>query len=191
MAEDILLKTLEEDSRARAADILEEAERRAREIVEAAENEIATLMDERLKGLHSSVEKERSAALNRARVRSGALMLEVRRALAEEVLESAIESFRRLNNDEYTALLNKMYSILKKDWQRGGGARPVVRLNPADIGKVADSEAEFVSDTAVELGVVFATADNRVRKELTVPSILKKARKTLETGIDKTLFGGD
>lgn len=191
MAEDTLLKTLEEDARTQAAGILKDAERRAREIIDEAERESAALKEARLAELSAALKKERSALLNSARVRSSGAMLEVRRSVIDSVLESAVESFREMPEKEYSGLLKRLCSVLKKDLSGDGGDRPVIRVNPADIGKLADTDVEFAADPSVSLGVVWASADGRVRKELTIPSIIRKTRKTLETEIDKALFGGE
>lgn len=191
MAEDTLLKTLEEDARIQADGILKDAERRAREIIDEAERESAVLKEARLAELSAALKKERSALLNSARVRSSGAMLEVRRSVIDSALESAVESFRGMPEKEYSGLLKRLCSILKKDLSADGESRPVIRVNPADIGKLDDTDVEFVPDPEVSLGVVYASADGKVRKELTIPSIIRKTRKTLETEIDKALFGGD
>ncbi|MBI5586844.1 MAG: hypothetical protein HY889_00580 [Deltaproteobacteria bacterium] len=190
MAEDTLLKTLEEDARAQASEVLKDAERRSQEIFEAARRESASLKEARLKELSATLMKERSALLNSARVRASGALLEVRRSVIDAVLKKAVESFNLLPEKEYSGLLKRLYSILEKDWESVGTGRPIVRINPSDTGKIDEKGAVLVPDPSVSLGLVFTSADGKVRKELTIPSIVRKAAKTLETEVDKVLFGG-
>lgn len=189
MAEETLLKTLEEDARNQATGILEEAERRAREIIEGAESEAAFLKEARLGELSAALGKERAALLNSARVRASGALLEVRRAVIDSVFESVMDSYRDMDAEEYAALLKRLCSILKKDLGAEAGNTPVIRVNPSDLGKLDDADVRFEADPSVSLGVVYASADGKVRKALTIPSIISKIRKTLETEIDRTLFG--
>lgn len=189
MAEETLLKTLEEDERNQAAGILEEAERRAREIIDVAKSEAASLKEARLGELSAALGKERSALLNSARVKASGALLEVRRAVIDSVLDSVVESYRDMPEEEYAALLKRLCSILKKDLAADAENTPVIRVNPSDLGKLGNADVEIAADPSVSLGAVYASADGKVRKELTIPSIISKMRKTLETEIDKTLFG--
>lgn len=189
MAEETLLKTLEEDARNQAAGIIEEAERRAREIIDGARSEAASLKEARLSELSAALGKERSALLNSARVKASGALLEVRRAVIDSVLEGVVESYREMPEQEYAALLKRLCSILKKDLAADSESAPVIRVNPADLGKLGNAGVEVAADPSVSLGVVYASADGKVRKVLTIPSIISKTRKTLETEIDRTLFG--
>lgn len=187
--EETLLKTLEEDARAQAAEVLKDAERRAQEILAAARSESASSKEARLKELSAALMKERSARLNSARVRASGALLDVRRSVIDAVLKGAVESFTRLPEKEYSGLLKRLYSILEKDWDSDGAGRPVVRINPSDTGKIDAKGAVLVPDQSVSLGLVFTSADGKVRKELTIPAIVRKTGKTLETEVDKVLFG--
>lgn len=189
MAEQTLLKTLEEDARGQAAGILSDAEARAREIIEGAEQESASVKEARLRELETTLEKERSARINSARVRAVGALIEVRRNAIEAVLEGTVESFGKMPPDEYSRLLGRLCSNLEKDLRGTGETRPVLRVNPADIGRLNNPGVEFVADPEVTLGAAFVSADGKVRKELTIPSIIRKKRRALETLIDKAIFG--
>ena len=180
MAEETLLKTLEEDARGQAAGILSDAEARAREIIEGAEQESASVREARLRELEGTLEKERSARINSARVRAVGALIEVRRKAIEAVLEGTVESYGKMPPDEYSRLLERLCSILEKDLRGTGETKPVLRVNPADIGRLNKAGVEFAA---------CVSADGKVRKELTIPSIIRKKRRALETLIDKALFG--
>ena len=189
MAEETLLKTLEEDARGQAAGILRDAGERAREIIDGAEREAALFREARLRELEATLEKERSALINSARVRAVGALIEVRRNGIDSVLESTVESFRTLPGAEYSRLLERLCSILEKDLRSEGETRPVLRVNPSDIGRLGNGDVEFAADPEVTLGAAFVSSDGKVRKELTIPSIIRKKRRALETRIDKALFG--
>ncbi len=189
MAEETLLKTLEEDARGQAAGILSDAEARAREIIEGAEQESASVKETRLRELEATLEKERSARINSARVRAVGALIEVRRNGIEAVFEGTLDCYRKMPPEEYSRLLGRLCSILEEDLRGTGETRPVLRVNPADIGRLNKAGAEFAADPEVTLGAAFVSADGKVRKELTIPSIIRKKRRALETMIDKALFG--
>jgi len=189
MAEDILLKTLEEDARNQAATLLGEAEKRAREIIEEAVSEAESFREARLRELSETLEKECAAVRNAARVRSSEALLKARRAVIDMAIDGVLESYRNMPEEQYALLLNRLCSILMKDLSVDGQTRLAIRVNPADTGKLAGCDAEVVADTEVSLGVAFVSADGKVRKYLTIPSIIAKTRKRLETEIDKAVFG--
>ncbi len=188
MAQDALLKAIEEDAYAQTDRIVSEAEEAAKSIVEDARNEVRKLREERLKSLALSMERRKASTINGARTRANGLKLSVRHEIIEGVLKEAEQSFRGLPNEEYSRLINNLYGELKNDWPFEAG-NAIALVNPNDAGLIKDGFAQVKPDAGVTLGVVFTSKDGRIRFENTVRSRIQKARSSLLTAINKTVFG--
>lgn len=189
MAQDALLKALEEDAREQCKRILADAEEKARDIIREAEKEALRIKEEGLKALREILEKQRASLLNNARILMGGLKLEVRREVAEDVLNRVINAIEGLPKDRYAILLDRLYKELKSDWEKNMKDKPVVHINPGDAGLLKDPEAVFSPDPDVKLGVLFTSGDGRVRYENTIPARIKKYRSQLAADIDRIVFG--
>lgn len=189
MAQDALLKALEDDARAQAEKVVSQAEREAAVIVEAAEAEVESLKSERIKGLEDKLVRERTRKVNSARTRAGAVKLKIRHKLVEEVFDSALEHFKALPREEYSRLVKRLFHEACHGLHCGADEKYVVRVNPADVELVDDERARVEPDEHVSLGVVVIAGDGRVRSENTLRSRLERGRKTLLPMVDKILLG--
>lgn len=186
MAQDALLKAIEDDALAEKEAILKEAEDASVAIIEQARTEASAWKDERMSALRLSFAARRAVLTGSAKVRSQALKLKARHALIQEVLREAVNSFGEQGG--FDGLLNRFYAELKVEWDLAGLPSPVVLVNPADAGLITAEGVEVKTDKDVRLGVVFVSKDGKTRYENTVDSRLKKALKTLEPEIDRLLF---
>ena len=166
MAQDPLIAALEEDARGQAARIIEEAE-------EARER----------------LGKTRAAAVNGARTRAAGLKLAVRQELIQRAIDEAAKRFFSLNGEERSRLVARLYAELEREWARARSYEPpVVRVNPADLKLIEAGGAVVLPDESVAAGVVFTSADGRVRFENTVSSRMERAKKKMIPAINEMLF---
>ena len=190
MAQEALLKAIEEDARAQCERIVEEAEGLARAVTGEAEEEVLTLRTEGLKSLSERMERRRASLVNRARIRSRALTLRARLDIMEVVLEEAVKRIMGLPREKYRELLVRLYAELERVWEAEGGGKdtPVVLASPEDAAFLRETGREARPDPGVSLGVVFTTGDGRKRYENTVPARMKKAREMIVAGLDRLIF---
>lgn len=189
MAEDTLITALDEDARAQAERILNEAAEAAEAVMREAsaeasrEREMAALeLEARLKG-------QRAALLNTARTRASAGKLSVRHGLMERALTEAGKRFSSMAKEEYRVLLNQFFSELKVEWEKGRpGESPIVLVNPADIGLIKTAFT-IKADEGVALGAVFTSNDGAVRFENTIAARLFRAKAVMVPAINEMLFG--
>lgn len=189
-AQDALIKAIEEDALAQSSRIAGEAEEAAGEIAARADAEVSILREERLKELAAEIERRRSALLNSARTKTNGLKIAAKREVMEGVLNAALTRFRELPSERYAALLGFFYEETKRSWQKDRPLeKPVVLLNPSDMGLLKDAGVEFRPDESVSIGVVFVSEDLKMRYENTAVSRLKRARAALEPLLNSILFG--
>jgi vacuolar-type H+-ATPase subunit E/Vma4 len=191
MAHDQLIKALEEETRRETEKIIGEAEADADAIVREAEEDAEKGRLERLESLKKELDKERAAAINRARANARGRLLAERSVIIEGIFREAQKKFQGLPKAEYRELIKCLYEELKKDWQADNankGNRPLVHVNPADLDLIKDPEVEFVPDDSVSLGVVFISKDGRVRAENSFSSRLKKVGTGLIPELNRILF---
>jgi vacuolar-type H+-ATPase subunit E/Vma4 len=192
MAHEQLIKALEEETRRETERIIGEAEADADAIVREAEEDAEKGRLERLESLKKELDKERAAAINRARANARGRLLAERRKIIEGVFQKAQKKFQGLSKADYGELIKCLYKELKKDWQADNaskGNKPRVHINPSDTDLIKDPEVEFVPDDSVFLGVVFVSKDGRVRAENSFSSRLKKVRAGLIPELNRVLFG--
>lgn len=188
MAEDTLISALEEDARAEAASIVEEAKQAAGLVLKEAHAEAAREREERVRALEERLRNERAALLNGARTKVSGAKLGVRHELMERAMLEAQKRFSSLPPDEYGKLINGFFSELQREWEKGRpGDEPVVLVNPADAG-LLKTAFKVIGDATVTLGAVFATGDNRIRFENTVPARMAKGRAVMVPAINEMLF---
>ncbi|MBE7415541.1 MAG: hypothetical protein HS130_10100 [Deltaproteobacteria bacterium] len=186
---DPLIAALEEDARAQASRLIEEAEEAREEMLRRARDEAAKEADERLSTIRERLKRERAATLNSARTRAAGLKLGVRRELLDGVLVEAQKRLVSLPDAEYGRLVTRLYEALKDEWEKARpGEQAIIRLNPADAARVRADGARVEPDTRVAGGVVLTSVDGRVVFENTVPSVVERARKVMVPAIDKLLF---
>jgi len=191
MAQDALLKAIEEDARAQAERIIEESEEAARGIVKDAEDEVSGIRAERLAALAQRLERRKASLLNGARINTGALKLRARLDVIERVLALTEERARGTTREEYGTLLNRFYEELEKKWlEEAETEPPIVLVNPEDAGLLDGRGVEIKPDPGVSIGVVFTSRDGRKRYENTVSSRIRKARGEMVMEIDRLIFGG-
>lgn len=186
---DPLIAALEEDARAEASRLIEEAEEAREEMLRRAREEAAKEADERLLALRERLKRERAARLNGARTKAAGRKLGVRRELLERVLVEAEKKLLSLPGEEYGKLLDRLYEALRGEWEKARPNEPaVIRLNPDDAARIRADGARIEPDRAVTGGVVLTSPDGRVVFENTVPSMIERARKLMVPAIDKMLF---
>ncbi|HBG47306.1 MAG TPA: hypothetical protein DDW94_10015 [Deltaproteobacteria bacterium] len=188
MPDDQLMEALEEDARAQAGRILEEAREAAAASLQKAREEAEREREERLFELTGRLKQERAARLNAARTKASGLKLGVRLELVGRALDEAVKRLTSLPEQEYSRLLNGFYDELLSAWEKGlHGEAPVVYVNPADIGRLS-AEGNVLPDEKVKAGVVFTSGDGRVRFENTVEARLERGRKKMVPALNEMLF---
>lgn len=189
MAEDALLAALDEDARAQAESIIQGAEAEAAALIKCAGEEAGVMLDAMLAQAARSVGRLRAEMMNNARVRASAALIDCRRALMDDVFERSLAAFSVLERTEYGLILNLWYDELKAAWDKAGMAgEPVVHVNPVDGALIDKSSVLLKPDPAVRLGLVFVSADGRVRLENTFSTRLNKAKEDLVPLLNCILF---
>lgn len=188
MVEDTLITALEEDARAQAERILNEAREAAEAALREAHEEVAREREARALELEARLKGQRAALLNTARTMASGGRLSVRRALAERALSEAEKRFSSTAKEEHKRLLNQLFSELKAEWEKARpGESPVVLVNPVDIGLI-ETAFTLKADEGVRLGVVFASIDGTVRFENTIAARLSKGKAVMVPAISEMLF---
>lgn len=186
---DPLIAALEEDARAEAARIIEEAEEAREAMLSKAGAEAEREAGERLQEIRERLQRERAARLNAARTAASGLRLGVRHGLISGVLDEARQRFSSMPEDEYSRFLTRLYEELKLDWERARpGEVPVVCLNPADLDRIRADGARLKADEGVRSGVVFTSGDGRVRFENTAAARMERAGKAMVPALNEMLF---
>lgn len=189
MAEDALLAALDEDARAQAESIIQGADAEAAALIKCAGEEAGVMLDAMLAQAARSVGRLRAEMMNNARVRASAALIDCRRALMDDVFERSLAAFSVLERTEYGRILNLWYDELKAAWDKAGMAgEPVVHVNPVDGALIDKSSVLLKPDPAVRLGLVFVSADGRVRLENTFSTRLNKAKEDLVPLLNCILF---
>ena len=187
---DALIIAIEQDALLQCERLLLDAEEAATEMLEAAGEQTSRESRARAASLSAALERKAASAVNTARTKAAGRLLSVRSEMAEEVLKRVEQGFKDLPRERYSALLNRFYSELKADWfEAHEPSAHLVLINPADMGLVKDTEAEFKADDGVSLGVVFVSKDGRLRYENTVSSRIWKGRDALLPMVDGILTG--
>lgn len=187
---DALIIAIEQDALLQCERLLLDAEEAATEMLEAAGEQTSRESRARAASLSAALERKAASAVNTARTKAAGRLLSVRSEMAEEVLKRVEQGFKDLPRERYSALLNRFYSELKADWfEAHEPSAHLVLVNPADMGLVKDTEAEFKADDGVSLGVVFVSKDGRLRYENTVSSRIWKGRDALLPMVDGILTG--
>lgn len=188
MAEDTLITALEEDARAQAGRILNEAREAAEAVLREAHEQVSTERETRAIELEASLKGQRAALLNTARTRASAGKLSVRHSLMERALIEAEKRFSSMPKEEYRQLLGQLFSELKTEWEKGRpGESPIVLVNPADID-LLQNPFTLKADETVSLGVVFTSTDDTVRFENTIAARLFRAKAVMVPAINEMLF---
>lgn len=188
MPQQALLKALEDDARRQAAEIVERAEKEAAEIIERAEREAAEVGEARLAELSARLGRERTGAVNAARVRVRAEGLKVRHELVDEVFRAVVDRFARLPRSEYADLLRRLYEEAREDAHVGPDGGPVAYVNPSDVELLEGVCPDVRADERVTAGVVVSDPEGRVRSENTIASRLEKGRDVIVPLVDRLLF---
>ncbi len=189
MSQNDLIRVLEEDVKRESEEILKEAEEEARRIVDEALRKAAKIKDKRLGELKSELEGRRAAEVNRAHIRSRALVVEVKSSLIDEVIDRAVEVLEDMSGERAAEIIRSYYEELKGLWPSNEGhPEPVVYVHPSEAGFIDTKEFEIRTTEDVYRGVVFATPDGRVRLLNTVRTRIERARKALLPRLDRILF---
>jgi vacuolar-type H+-ATPase subunit E/Vma4 len=190
MAENTLITALEEDARAQAARLLEEAREATDAVLRESRADVERERDRRVRQVEIDLLGQRAALLNSARTRASGGKLSVRHGLIERAMDEAVNRFTSMPKDEYRLLLNRLFLELKDEWEKKRpGESPDVLVNPADIG-LLETSFTLKADKGISLGVVFASLDGTVRFENTIPGRLEKGRTLMVPAINEMLFGG-
>ncbi len=189
MAQNALLKALEDDARAQALNIIKEAEDAAAVVVAQAEKEAGEALQARLTAMSGEFERRKAAEINFAKTRTQTALLSVRCALIAGAFSKAAEAVRKLPGYEYAELLNRLLAEAMEVWAAHGNAsRPVVLAAPEDAGLIAGAGAEIKPNGRVSLGVMLQSNDGRVEYENTVGSRLNLVRPEMMPILDRILF---
>lgn len=189
MAEEALLAALDEDARTQADSIIQDAEAEAAALIKSASEDAASALEAMLAQAARTVERSRAEILNSARVKASASLIECRRALIEDVFERSTDAFSSIERIEYGLVLNLWYAELFAAWDKlEMPGEPIVAANPADVEVIAASGAPLKVDPTVKLGLVFISADGRVRLENTFLARMNKAKEDLVPLVDRILF---
>lgn len=190
MAQDPLIAALEEDARGQASRITEEAEEAREALLRLAREEAGRESEERMLEARERIRKTRAARLNAARTNAAGAKLGVRQELIHKALGEAGKRFSSLEGEEHSRLISLLYNELERDWAKERrGEAPVVRVNPSDVKIIQANGAAVKPDESIAAGVVFTSADNRIRFENTIPSRIERARRNIIPAINEMLFG--
>ena len=189
MARDALLKAIEDDARAQSEAILEEALTAAAAITDGAEAQTSALIEQRRASFKTELDRKRASALSGARVKARSLQLAQRWDAIDRVFDLALSRFKELPRPEYGELLGRFHDELMLAWDATLAGEPIVLINPQDIQLLGRVGAAVRPDDTVSLGVVFVSADGRIRFENTVSSRMNRLRKPAVIRVYKTLFG--
>lgn len=189
MAQDALIKAIEEDANAQCERILKEARHAADEIVRRAEEEALRAREEGVRGANSAVQRKRSSLVNKARTQAASVKIEARQEAIEEVFNETVKRFKEMPLDAYSIILNRLYEELCAVWPVLDAGPPVALVNPRDAGLLGRYGVELSPDPQVSLGVVFISRDGRCRFDNTIDARIKKAKKRLTPELNKILFG--
>lgn len=186
---DPLMAALEDDARAQASRLIEDAEEAREELLRRARAEAEKEAEVRLSTLRERLKRERAAMLNSAKTKAAGQKLGVRQELAGRVLVEAQKRLLSLPEDEQSRLLNRLHQALCGEWEKSRPGEPaVIRVNPADAARIRSDGSRVEPDPSVAGGVVLTSTDGRVVFESTVPSMVERARKLMLPAIDKLLF---
>lgn len=189
MAEDALLAALDEDAKAQADSIIQGAEAEADALIKSAGEEAAVTLSAMLEQAAGTVERLRAEMMNNARVKAAATLIDCRRSLMDDVFERSLIAFSSIERIEYGRILNLWYDELKAAWDKAEmEGEPVVAVNPEDGALIAGRGYLLKPDPAVRFGLVFLSADGRVRFENTFQARMDKAKEDLVPLIDSILF---
>lgn len=192
MAEDALLAALDEDAKAQADSIIQGAQIEADGLIRSAGEEAAVTLDAMLSQAARSVGRLRAEMMNNARVKAAATLIDCRRALIDDVFERSLVAFSSIERTEYGRILNLWYDELWAAWDKAEMAgAPVVVVNPVDGALIAGRGYLLKPDPAVRLGLVFVSADGRVRLENTFQARMDKAKEDLVPLLNCILFSDD
>lgn len=190
MAEDALLKAIEEDAASEIERLLSDARSAASGIIQRAREDARRTEEAEVARLTASLEKKRETETALARARADALRLSARREAIEAVIKEAEDRFaERTDRGDYKAVINGFLDELLKEWDQAAFGAPTALLNPVDIGLVKRDGLEFRPDALVKLGVVLVSTDGAIRFENTVGSRLKKAERLLCARLDRLIAG--
>ncbi len=190
MGQTDLIRVLEQDVKRQSEEILKEAHEAAKKMVREAALRSKETRELRLMELRRELDGRRAAAVNRAHIKTRALLVAAKSGIIEEVIKRALETLERLPEERLERLLKRYYEELKGAWpmnERHG--RPVVYVHPSEARFIGNSEFEVRPAEDVRRGVVFATPDGRVRLINTVRTRLERAKKALVPLLDRKLFG--
>ncbi len=189
MAEDALLAALDEDAKAQADSIIQGAEAEADGLIKSAGEEAAVTLSAMLEQAAGTLERLRAEMMNNARVKAAATLIDCRRSLMDDVLERSAIAFSSIERIGYGRILNLWYDELKAAWEKAEmEGEPVVHVNPEDGALIAGRGYILKPDPAVRFGLVFLSADGRVRLENTFQARMDKAKEDLVPLIDSILF---
>lgn len=188
MAEDTLITALEDDARSQASRIIEEANEAAAALLKEASLEAERERAERVSALELKTKREKAALHNAARMKTSGNILAVRHEFIDRAMNEAEKRFANQQKDDYSKLLQQLFTELKKEWEKERpGEIPVVFVNPSDKG-LLQTEFPVREDRDVRLGVVFTSEDGTVRFENTIPARMSKGRTVMEQAINEMLF---
>lgn len=192
MAEDALLAALEEDAKAQAGSIIQSAEIEADGLIKSAGEDAALTLGAMVSQAARSVERLRAEMMNSAGVKAAATLIDCRRTLMDDVFERALAAFSSLERAEYGRILNLWYDELWAAWDKAEmEGPPVVAVNPEDVALISGRGYLLKPDPAVRLGLVFVSADGRVRLENTFQARMDKAKEDLVPIVNSILFSDD
>ena len=192
MAEDALLTALDEDAKAQADSIVQGAQIEADGLIKSAGEEAAVTLEAMLSQGARAVERKRAEMMNNAGVKAAATLIDCRRSLMDDVFEKSLAAFSSIDRIEYGRILNFWYDELSAAWEKAEmeGA-PVVHVNQQDGALIAGRGYLLNPDPAVRFGLVFVSADGRVRLENTFQARMDKTKEDLMPLIDSILFSED
>ncbi|MBI5970433.1 MAG: hypothetical protein HY884_04700 [Deltaproteobacteria bacterium] len=187
MPQDALLRALENDARSQTMQIIKEAEDAAAVLIAQAEKEAGETARLRLMAMTGEFERRKAAAINSAKTRTHAAILDVRCSLIDEAFNGALQAVKALPKDEYAILLNRlldeaMDALADKD------SKPVALVAPVDAALIKSGRAEIRPDARVSFGIILQSTDGRVVNENTMSSRIGMVKPELMPILDKILF---
>jgi V/A-type H+-transporting ATPase subunit E len=176
MSLETVTEDIREEARARAAEILEEADERAEGIVADAEADAAEIREEAEREVERQIAQEREQALSSAKLEAKQARLEARRETLQQVREEAEAAVAGLSGDTREELTRELLDAAATEFEGVDSARVYGRSEDEALLESILEEYEgfeYAGEYDCLGGVVVESDASRVRVNNTFDSVLE------------------
>ncbi|MGM0448036.1 MAG: V-type ATP synthase subunit E [Methanobacteriota archaeon] len=189
MSLETVVSDVEDEARARAEEIREQADTEADEIVADAEADAERIREERLAEVESQIDQEREQTLSSAKLEAKQERLSARRDVLEDVRDDVEAAIAALDGDDRRELTEALLDATLAEFDDEDVA---VYTRPEDVelleDLVADRDAEVDGEIDCLGGVVAESDTSRVRVNNTFDSVLESVWDDELKNISERLF---